>query len=87
MKPKDLLQYLEKGDRTMFHLTKKPQAGTIMTSLNGLFQRAYSASLGQLGSIVTMDPPNHAFWNVGNQIQARTGVQGVPFQQGGTLGW
>ena len=48
MKPKDLLVHLEKGDRTMFHLTKKVETSSLGSTLNGMFQQAYSQSIGAM---------------------------------------
>jgi len=80
MKPKDLLQHLEKGDRTMYHLTKKPQSGPTLGSINQAFGNAFTTAAGQLfggGQLVSTSAAGNIFWNGGNQMAQRSGIQGL----------
>lgn len=83
MKPKDLLAHLEKGDRTMHHLTKKPQSGlqftgTLSGGLDQAFQNAFNVAFGQ--SLSAQTQASTTAGNVvqfgGNQMVQRTGLIG-----------
>lgn len=46
MKPKDLLEHLEKGDRTMQHLSKKPESFmSVGSDLMGQLSRFYGGQI------------------------------------------
>lgn len=71
MKPKDLLEHLEKGDRTMQHLTKKPESFMNAGSeLIDRLSRFYSGSW-QLGNQQGLGALNAQGWTQG-QMSAGT---------------
>lgn len=64
MKPKDLLEHLEKGDRTMHHLTKKPEAHLFNTSSR--LVNAFNQGFGTSGGPFIMNAMNtmqNSMWN------------------------
>jgi hypothetical protein len=80
MKPKDILQHLEKGDRTLYHLTNKPEAESIAAQfreLSGMFNQAYGQSISQLGNTWTgVTTARQLAQNQGIGMQQNQGLTG-----------